>query len=346
MTLTGFPISDQTRFHVVGDLCGWEHSIQTARFEAKHLIAAPFGIDPQKAREARIRRFSRIIPPLPGPYKVGYQSYVLQPPFDPMRDRKIGIEVYSPVNEVSGDPLRFPLDPSAEVLLSQEQLHSLSTYAHPSQSVDETGPVVIFSHGLFTETKDYRILVEQLASLGITVLVLDHPSSSGNAPLHEKEALEALERSNPRAATVEFDRLGMIQAKNIAYVADQMGKRKVVLAGHSLGGAASMIAARETQNISGVVNLDGALIGEERTAPISVPTFLLLAEHEVSPEMEKDWADFGANNPQTSLTIPLPGTNHHSFCIPQILNWLLGDNPNSALKAHAAALRVISLLSK
>ncbi len=133
-----------------------EHSIQTARFEVKHLIVGFPEYDPQRAREARIRRFSRILPPLPGPFKVGYQSYVLQPPFDPMRDRKIGIEVYSPVREVSGDPLRFPLHPSAEVLLSQEQLHSLSTHAHPSHSVDEKGPVVIFSHGLHTETQAYR----------------------------------------------------------------------------------------------------------------------------------------------------------------------------------------------
>lgn len=116
---------------------------------------------------------------------------------------------------------------------------------------------------------------------------------------------------------------------------------------HSLGGAASILVAREDPSIVGCCDIDGALIGGAKA--VSQPALMIFAERERNnPEeqrMFQEWDTFTNHPAVYSCTIRQ--VDHMDFCFHPVLKWLLGDKTLSgALKAHYAATQAILAFSR
>lgn len=159
-----------------------------------------------------------------------------------------------------------------------------------------------------------------------------------------------------------MDRITSIQVDNIHFVADYIRKKEgsetpIVLAGHSLGGASSIIAARNDPEIRGCINLDGGLRGDKKSEGLKTPLLMIFADHlkNTGPEDEewiakeyvpmlKDWTGLHENSRRIgdSRIGQIKDTSHMDFSAGPLLNWLRGEKTlDGALKAHIVASRAM-----
>ena len=324
------------------------NSLEVAKFEKRYLCPLPLEL--QTVRDARSRRLHHVLPTLTGQYpNIGHKNFVIEGPH-----QKIGIDIFAPTRNSSGNKLRMQIAPGQFLTsaLSPEQIQTLRTHSLDSLNPIGKTPFLIFSHGLGVNPADYRSLLEELASHGYVVVSLNHPSSSGYAPFSQNSFdFDAYyeERYD--------DRLASIQADNIRFAVDYIRKKEgnetpIVLAGHSLGGAASIIAARNDPKIRGCINLDGALRGNKKSEGLNTPLLMIFSDHlkNATPEeqewiakeyvpMLKDWSALNENS-KNSRVGQIKGTSHMDFSMGPLLNWLVGEKTlEGALKAHDVASR-------
>lgn len=328
-------------------------SIERAKFERDHLLTV--ADDPKKLRKARPRRLSHVLPQLTGEYKnIGYTSFIINGPH-----REIGVEVYAPTLDSSGKPLRMQVPKGEfEELLGTDQLRTMHTHSLDSFQQFGRFPLLIFSHGYDTDPVQYRPLLEELASHGYKVLSLNHPSSSGYAPFSDPQAPRDRDEAGVRVYERwlnDLDRLALIQADNIQFIVNyvrQQGEiEPIVLAGHSLGGAASMIAAKREDpadpTISACINLDYVgqsgriepLLGEKGEKPaLSTPLLQIFSDHSPHEELiarDREQLQCLQDTFENVQTEMIAGTGHMDFSAQPLLTWLLGEKTlDGALKAH------------
>ena len=214
-------------------------------------------------------------------------------------------------------------------------------------------PLVIFSHGYTTTPIKYRPLLEELADKGCAVLSLTHPSS-----VEEKDGLSLMEE-------VEYtDKLATTMAHNIQYVLDQIRKgaiegieptSKIILAGHSIGGAASTMVTRMNASVAGCINLDGFLKGCNKTDAVLQPLLTITGDTEKyresfeedvdNPEKDireyvraslKSIEDYDSlhRNSKRSIKVSIPGASHMDFTDQPFQDFLQNK------KSFSAAMRV------
>lgn len=313
-------------------------SLEAAKYEARSLT----------------RHLVQILPPLTGQYAVGCARISVErlQTIHLIGDRKIEMEIYAPTRPNTGNKLL--MRPARDIEkgigreFSEEQLQELYTYSEDRIEPIGQWPIVIFSNGMGCEISEYRLLLEQLASHGYLVLNLNHASSSSSLfeNVDEKAADEIYKSLNP-------DELAAKQADNIRFVIQELRNGRIrelgrtdqiFLAGHSLGGAASILVSRTDPDIKGCINLDGGLKGpdEVKTALTPVPTLLVAADHRSDSMWEgkfmKEWQAFIERSGNVDM-ISIEDTHHLDFGMCAMLYWLLGK-PHlyvGTLKAHSVA---------
>ncbi len=247
----------------------------------------------------------------------------------------------------------FPLTGSCSVEKSRTTLKipasslktdpSVEIEIYTPSKMDKNRPCIVFSHGWETRPEAYEPLLKELASHGYVIINVGHPSSSEPYPYpiaSEKEFFE--ERTSIQAANLRFviDRIRSGEFASLGV------SGKIVLAGHSMGGAASVLASREDPEIAGCINLDGGLKGglDVRTKGLNMPFLMLLADHlkdepTIPPEEQKefqnwktkeyqpmveDWEALVRNSPH-SQKIKIAAVGHMDFVL------------GRSLKAHQGA---------
>jgi len=191
---------------------------------------------------------------------------------------------------------------------------SLARYSQVRVDVYAKGedqPIILFSHGYGVDARCYHHLLEELSSRGYSVVAINHPSSSMGKDTDE---------SPDHMALLELE-----QKSNIERVitAIQQGELKeignpnrILLAGHSMGGVASLLASN-TDGVIGVVNLDGGLGNGNVDLKVSnpKPVLTVLGDHaKDGPEFQsflESWEDFSKVNNSPPVTIPR--ANHMDF---------------------------------
>ena len=302
----------------------------------------------------------QILPPLTGQYAVGFAQLAIErlPTTHLIGDRRIKMEIYAPTKPNTGNKLLMRPNPVLEEMVgrqfSQEQLQELHTYSQ--DRIDPIGkwPIVLFSNGMGCDITEYRLLLEQLASHGYLVLNLNHSSSSSSV-------YDNVAPGEDPFANVDPKKLAAMQADNIQFVIEEIrnGSLKdlgqsdqIILAGHSLGGAASILVVQNDPTIKGCIDLDGALQGPASEPP--VPTLLVTTSApdpdlsqfdeetrenilERRKEVKEGWNNFSKHSNVESRTIE--GVDHMDFSMCAMLYWLLGK-PHlylGTLKAHSVA---------
>lgn len=192
-------------------------------------------------------------------------------------------------------------------------------------------PAVLFSPGLGGVRTQNTVWAEGLASHGYVVVALDHPYDSAVVVLDdgtevrgalaatgdpERDDRLAREWAGIRAADLDLALVRLLGADDgpLAGLADP---DRVAVAGHSLGGAAALLAAADDPRYHAVVNLDGL---PRLPADASLPQPLLAlvaaagtgsAEGDARYARESDAAFAASAGPGYSLTVP--GTAHLGF---------------------------------
>lgn len=287
-------------------------------------------------------------PPLTGPYKdVGYYNFTLEVPRKNPLTRalekgSIGVQIFAPICHRT--TRKLPLVVAGKLKVPSTHAFIIDGFA--SFNSDQRYPIVIFSHGLGFDPSEYRHLHEEIASQGVTCICLDHPYSSSSALFtKERELADSIQQKLGLTFDETATCLASMQTENILYIVEQIqtgslreplkkfcSLEKIITIGHSLGGAASIEAARSTRSIVASVNLDGALRGERAIAGLIIPVITLISGKSYElPDIDKDsqarltsWTTFNKNSPQ-SRNRCLRGTDHMDYSVVPLLKCLDGE---------------------
>lgn len=172
-----------------------------------------------------------------------------------------------------------------------------SVYAHY--------PVILFRGGLSTLAPEYTSLLENWASHGYIVVGLDAPSLSRIYITSDNRVIERTNENNPDIngsiedlnkmmprmagewatnATVTLNYLdSLIQISNPNQWSGRMDLNKVVMIGHSLGGAAALQFCLQDPRCSAAINIDGLVTPSVAKNGLQKPVMFLMGEH---PESE------------------------------------------------------------
>ncbi|KAK5136686.1 hypothetical protein LTR08_002339 [Meristemomyces frigidus] len=162
---------------------------------------------------------------------------------------------------------------------------------HPgSCSPLDDSPILLFSPGYSIPRLYYSVLASAIASEGFTVITIDHPEDAdiitypdGHAVYNNDTTQSTLvftEHLPIRAADASFVIDQLSNATAIAELLPQRGPRpfqtdRVAMLGHSLGGAAAVVAAGQDPRLRGAINWDGTFLGSLPSSGLSQPVLLI-----------------------------------------------------------------------
>ncbi|KAK6331404.1 hypothetical protein TWF730_004485 [Orbilia blumenaviensis] len=204
-------------------------------------------------------------------------------------------------------------------------------------------PLLLFSHGLKVPAKLNQAIVEDVASHGYVVILVEHPWDSDYAEFPDGRVIKASPRLGTllpgtpvitqdvdvRTAdilfTLESVKRGKVKVSgcSLASLADRVG-----MFGHSLGGQLSLVAMLQTPKIIAGSNMDGWFsnganatnLTDPSDADARRPFFNLRADPANIPE-ELRWAGGGVENEIAAMKVQtgpkvqpiIAGSSHYSF---------------------------------
>jgi predicted dienelactone hydrolase len=158
-----------------------------------------------------------------------------------------------------------------------DQINTHAVVDAPISTTEARWPVVLFLTGNGASRSFYTSLITHIASLGYVVLAIDHPYDATIAQLADGSVVTNVEQYLPQGA----DRLKFITLRaktriaDVKFVVDELVGRlrsdnffshldvdRIVIAGHSLGGASGAMAMAFDPRIKAAVNIDGTTYGE------------------------------------------------------------------------------------
>lgn len=200
-------------------------------------------------------------------------------------------------------------------------------------------PIVMFSPGLGMPRELSTAQAEDLASHGFVVVTMSHTYESAatefpggrierNALPVAKDAAEAESQVAAALATrvadtrFVLDELGDIAAGKNPDAAEQplpanlarvLDMSKIVMYGHSLGGATAAQAMHDDPRIAAAADLDGGLWGSVARDGVDRP-FMLISGNAASRADVPGWQQFWDATRGPKFHFRLVGAQHHSFC--------------------------------
>lgn len=203
-------------------------------------------------------------------------------------------------------------------------------------------PLVLFSPGLGGVRTQNTAWAEDLASNGYIVAAVDHPYDSAAVLLKDGTVIRStLSTTGDDATDQEIaDDLASIRADDLIatldHLEEDLAPAKVVTAGHSIGGAAAILAASRDARVDAVINLDGLPRGGLPTVPILA---FVAGEGTGSEQSDARYEKELAEVLHTCGTrIVLPGAQHLSLTdaalfLPPIPSLIGSEGRTTALRA-------------
>jgi dienelactone hydrolase len=167
----------------------------------------------------------------------------------------------------------------------------------------DDAPVLLLSPGYRGTRTYYKFIASAIASEGFTVITIDHPGETNVITYPDGHAVYS-NLPNP----VDIDELtpyAYIRAADASFIIDQLSNAtamaellprqfptdRVVMVGHSIGGAAAVIAASHDSRICGVINWDGPFFGSLPPSGLSQPVLYVAAERPNDPRFLAAWPE-------------------------------------------------------
>jgi pimeloyl-ACP methyl ester carboxylesterase len=162
---------------------------------------------------------------------------------------------------------------------------SISTHAFEQPQVSESGPfaVLVFSHGLGSNSDSYTSIFTDLASHGYVVAAIDHTFDNRGTVFPGGKLVTIDDRWSTAlyASKIERERFTIARLEVMAEDADFVRRKleelnqepsgkfsgkldlsKLGILGHSLGGAAVALACQKFNAFKACINMDGMPTGE------------------------------------------------------------------------------------
>ncbi len=244
-----------------------------------------------------------------GPYPVGTRIFrwvdvdrLEQITSDPHDRRNVVVQAWYPTEEnakgthspyLDGlDRLPDNIGPLPKQLFDRyDQINTYGILNAPISKAQKLWPVVLFLTGNVASRAFYTSLVTGLAGHGYVVLAIDHPYEAMMTQLADGTIATTIENhSNDEPNLLQFmERRLNTRIADITFVVNQLRNPKaapdpflaaldlnrMVIAGHSLGGATAAVAMASDSRFKAAVNIDGTLYGE-LPKPTGPRPFLLI----------------------------------------------------------------------
>ncbi|KAF2012807.1 PAF acetylhydrolase family protein [Aaosphaeria arxii CBS 175.79] len=209
-------------------------------------------------------------------------------------------------------------------LLAEARLQVCSDDNSSCSSLGNT-PILLLSPGYRGSRLYYNIIASAIASEGYTVITIDHPGET-NVIVYPDGHVAYSDLPNPTNID-ELTQYAYIRAADASFIIDQLsnatamaqflpqhGPRqfptdRIAMTGHSLGGAAAVLAAGLDPRIHSVINWDGPFFGALPSSGISQPVLYVATEREDDPRMLGVWPEL--NGPK--LWIKVAGLLHEGM---------------------------------
>ncbi|KAH0284077.1 PAF acetylhydrolase family protein [Aureobasidium namibiae CBS 147.97] len=298
-----------------------------------------------------------IIQPPPGDYGVASSTMELvdtsrNDTYAPLSEhRRIMVSTYYPATSLKKcQPVIVPyMTPATAAVYDQMYAplgipngtfasFELSTCAFPrkDRSRKSNGfPVALFSPGLGNSRLMYGAMAQSLASHGFVVITLDHAYDAAIVEYPDKtvaiavniesnEQIEADVMVRQHDVSFLIDQLHdcSIRQQLFHNIADTRSLDKILMAGHSLGGATAAAAMLADTRVAAAVNLDGTLFGDILHKNFTSP-FMIVSHQGKNLSTDVSWIQAWSNAMGTKLAVTLNGTQHGSYTdLPLLANTL------------------------
>jgi pimeloyl-ACP methyl ester carboxylesterase len=163
-------------------------------------------------------------------------------------------------------------------------------------------PLALFSPGLNTTRLFSNHLVQEISSHGFTVISMDHPYDTDVVEFPNGDvAIGGRVQKPANGSTASVEHALEVRAQDASFVLDRLGigaevDDRVVMFGHSFGGAAAATALRNDQRFRGGLNLDGIMFGPVLNSSLGTPsrpqTFMLWGSDGHSSSTDPSWTQF------------------------------------------------------
>lgn len=180
-----------------------------------------------------------------------------------------------------------------------DQINTYGILNAPISKAQHQWPVVIFLTGNVASRAFYTGLVAGLAGHGYVVLAIDHPYEAMITQLADGTIATTIENHSNDAPDLTNFMKGRLDLRiaDITFVLKQLNNPKarpdpflgsldqnrMVIAGHSLGGATAAVAMASDSRLKAAVNIDGTLYGE-LPKPTGPRPFLLIESNKEEGE--------------------------------------------------------------
>ncbi|WP_328392254.1 alpha/beta hydrolase family protein [Nocardia sp. NBC_00416] len=278
-------------------------------------------------------------------------------PYSPADPRELMVSIWYPATDVAGVPVRPWLSPGVaqvyadsliQVGASPEKRWAWAPgHGGVGAAAEVSGgrrPVVVFSPGSGMPRELSTAQAEDLAGHGFVVVTMSHTYDSSATefpggrveqrllpPAADPGAAEAqiLTALATRVADTRFvlDKLVDIAAGNNpdadrhplpANLPRVLDVSKIVMFGHSLGGATAAQAMHDDPRIAAAADLDGRLWGSVVTEGLDRPFMLISGDGEDRDDFP-GWQQLRATGHGPKFHFRLNGAQHHSFCDNQLI---------------------------
>ncbi|MFJ5924910.1 alpha/beta hydrolase family protein [Kitasatospora sp. NPDC092948] len=276
-----------------------------------------------------------------GPYAVGRQVLHLvdrnrQDPWVPSAGaRQLMVSMYYPARAGSGTPAPYMTTEEARLFLeakapnaglSPEALASVATWARTdARPAEGRFPLVLLSPGFTFPRAVFTGIAEDLSSRGYVVALIDHPYESSGVTLPDGRTLPcaicdqppeggpaAIAESRAKDASFLIDRLTSDDSPwKYARLID---RRRIGMAGHSIGGDAAATTMAADSRVRAGVNMDGTFFAPVPATGLGGRPFLLLgAGFDEAPGMDPSWDKAWSRLDGWKRRLTVAGAQHGTF---------------------------------
>ncbi|KXH62273.1 tat pathway signal sequence [Colletotrichum salicis] len=280
-----------------------------------------------------------VIPGPPGPYPVALRVEAFEDaarwdrhaPQDQPEKRKVMVSVHVPLEKEANCSVEIVpyVPPTTAVALGQgaATLFGLpdtvfsgmelefcavdTAYGGPEKS--EKYPLVLFSHGRASSRLANGVLARSLASYGYIVVTLDHTYDAAIVEFPGGSIRFAENATDNNSAYVESLLEASLPGSTplLAGTHASIIPEKLLIAGHSFGGATVASSLYADDRILAGLNFDGLMVGPVQTEGTDKP--LVLVSTPTTFDYISGWDEIWANLRGPSLMLIVNGTTHMSF---------------------------------
>ncbi|KAH6889494.1 Alpha/Beta hydrolase protein [Thelonectria olida] len=259
-------------------------------------------------------------------------------PYSPESDRhkrKLVTSVFWPVEDSSCSTKHVAYMPPATAEwygeqasamgLSNDTFSALRLEPCSSGPKKRQYPLAIFSPGSGNSRLIHSAMAKSLAGEGYVVVTVDHPYDANIVEFPDGSVIES---ANIPEETGPLEKLTKVRAQDIAFVISQFKSAssqssllkglpgqinfdRIVVWGHSLGGASSAAVMMSDSSIRAGVDLDGRFFEPVLSKGLSKPFFLLGRPNHNSEDAT--WAQFWKHLRGPKLEAEIAGTVHGSY---------------------------------